>query len=162
MGVDEDNVAKYMDQLKSYIGTLGTWINDNKTQPLQLDYLIVQSSEKSLPAARANFFQAIWHEITKFFQSFFRNYNRMGATAAHTDSEDNVEVWLAYGRDQTQVIRNLINNDFTPQTGHLVNLKLVAGGTLLPSILANSGPDVYIGISETISHYAITRSAKEI
>lgn len=155
MGIDEDNVAKNLDQLKTYIGTLGTWINDNKTQPLQLDYFVIQAPGEKLPAGRANFFQTIGHEFLKFWNSFWRNYNRMGATNAG-ENEETIDVWLAYGRDQTQVIRSLINNDFTPQTGHLVNLKLVAGGSLLPSILAQSGPDVYIGIGEdNIINYAI-------
>ncbi len=156
MGGDEDNVARYLDQLKSYIGTLGTWISTAKTQPLDLDYFLIQSKDAELPRANANFFEALWHEICRFFRSFFRNYNRMGATTTGDDSGETVEVWLAYGRDQTQVIRNLINNQFTPSTGHLVDLKLVNGGALLPSILAGSGPDVYIGVSEdNIINYAI-------
>jgi len=163
MGTNEDNVAKYMDQLKTYIGTLGTWVNTAKTQPLQLDYFLIQSAEQELPKARATFFQAIWHEICKFWQSFFRNYDRMGATSEGATGDDAVEVWLAKGRDQTQVIRNLINNDFTPQYGHLVNLKLVAGGALLPSILSGSGPDVYIGVSEdNIINYAIRGALNNI
>ena len=156
MGTDEDNVAKYLEQLKSYIGTLGTWVNTNKTQPLEIDYFMIQSADKELPPANSNFFESLWHEITRFFQSFFRNYDRMGATATEDQSGQSVEVWLAKGRDQTQVIRNLINNDFTPQTGYLVDLKLVSGGTLLPSILAGEGPDSYIGIGEgDIINYAI-------
>ena len=163
MGTDEDNVAKYMEQLKTYIGTLGTWINDNKTQPLQFDYLMVQGTGAELPKAKANFFQALGHEVARFIQSFFRNYDRMGATTENTTGDDVVEVWLAKGRDQTQVIRNLINNDFTPEYGHLVDLKLVAGGTLLPSILAGAGPDVYIGVSEdNIVNYAIRGALNNI
>ncbi len=156
MGRDEDNVARYLDQLKSYIGTLGTWVSTAKTQPLSIDYFVIQSANEPLPPANANFFEALWHEITRFFQSFFRNYDRMGATTQNAEGNETVEVWLAYGRDQTQVIRNLINNQFTPETGHLVDLKLVNAGALLPSILAGSGPDVYIGVSEdNIINYAI-------
>ena len=156
MGRDEDNVARYLDQLKSYIGTLGTWVSTAKTQPLSIDYFLLQSKDAELPPANANFFEALWHEICRFFQSFFRNYDRMGATTNNAEDSETVEVWLAYGRDQTQVIRNLINNQFTPETGHLVDLKLVNGGSLLPSILAGSGPDVYIGVSEdNIINYAI-------
>ena len=156
MGKDEDNVAKYLDQLKSYIGTLGTWVSTAKTQPLGIDYFLIQSSDAELPPANANFFESLWHEITRFFQSFFRNYDRMGATTQNSEGNETVEVWLAYGRDQTQVIRNLINNQFTPETGHLVDLKLVNAGALLPSILAGSGPDVYIGVTEdNIINYAI-------
>jgi len=156
MGSDENEIAKYLDQLKSYIGSLGTWLGDAKTQPLQLDYLVIQPLGNEAPKAKAGFFASLVHEVKSFIMSFFRNYDRMGATSEDTGDEEIVEVWLAYGRDQAQVIRSLINNDFTPQTNIAVNLKLVAGGTLLPSVLAGRGPDVYIGIGEDdVINYAI-------
>ncbi len=155
MGRDEEEIARNLEQMKSYIGTLGTFLSDAKTQPLKLDYIVIQGADAELPQAKANFFQAFVHEIKSFFWSFFRNYNRMGATE-EVDEEQSVEVWLAYGRDQSQVIRNLINNDFTPDTGIPVNLKLVTGGTLLPSVLAGRGPDVYIGLGQgDVINYAI-------
>ncbi len=155
MSSDEEQVAKNLEQLKTYIGSLGTWLGDAKTQPLLLDYLVIQSSEAELPKANANFLEALWHELSGFVQSFFRNYDRMGAVSEE-GTEENVEVWLAYGRDQSQVIRNLINNNFSKETNITVNLKLVAGGTLLPSILSGQGPDVYLGLgSGDVINYAI-------
>ena len=155
MGKDEDEVAKNLDQLKTYIGSLGTWLSDAKTQPLVIDYICIQSSEAKLPKAKANIFETLWHEIKGFITSFFRNYDRMGAMT-NSSEEESVEVWLAYGRDQAQVIRGLINNDFTYNGGAPVNLKLVAGGTLLPSILSQQGPDVYIGLGQgDVINYAI-------
>ncbi len=158
MGSDPENeIAKNLTQLKSYIGSLGTWISDAKTQPLQLDYLLIQGKGGELPRAEANFFQSFIHEIGSFFQSFVRNYDRMGAMEEINEEDDDiVEVWLASGRDQTQVIRSLINSEFTPQYGRTVNLKLVSGGTLLPSILSKRGPDVYIGLGDDdVINYAI-------
>ncbi len=156
MGTDEDDVARNLSRLKSYIGTLGTWISDAKTQPLQLDYIVIQGSGQEIPKANANFWQSLLHEIESFIQSFFRDYNHMGAIESGEAIEKNIEVWLAYGRDQSQVIRNLINNEFTPNQKITVDLKLVAGGTLLPSILAKMGPDVYIGVGQgDIINYAI-------
>lgn len=162
MGSDpEDEIAKNLSELKSRIGSLGTWLNDAKTQPLKLDVLCIQSAEAERPKAKANFFQSFAHEFSSFIQSFLRNYNRMGSDTVETD--DAVEVWLAKGRDQSQVIRNLINNDFTPQTGIKVNLKLVAGGTLLPSILAGMGPNVYIGLGDdSVINYAIRGALEDI
>ncbi len=156
MGQDDDEVAKNLEQLKTYIGSLGTWLSDAKTQPLTLDYIIIQpSNDAELPEASAGFFKALWFEIKSFIGSFFRNYNRMGAMKEVAEGES-VEVWLAYGRDQTQVIRSLINNDFTPQTGIAIDLKLVASGTLLPSILSGMGPDCFIGIGQNeVINYAI-------
>ncbi len=169
MGTKEEDIARNLDRLKSYIGTLGTWISDAKTQPLQLDYILIQGSNKEVPKANANFWQALGHELSSFFQSFVRDYNHMGAKDVETVpgvagvSDESLEVWLAYGRDQTQVIRTLINNDFTPNSGITVDLKLVAGGTLLPSILAKMGPDVYIGIGQgDIINYAIRGALLDI
>lgn len=156
MARDEDEVARNLERLKTYIGNLGTWLNDAKNQPLQLDYIMIQSPDEELPKAEANFFESFWHELQRFFQSFIRNYDRMGATVDASEVEGANEVWLAYGRDQSQVIRNLINNEFTPSTGITVDLKLVAGGTLLPSILSGQGPDVYLGLGDdNVINYAI-------
>lgn len=160
MGQDEDQIARNLTRLKSYIGTLGTFLTDAQTQPLQLDYILIQSPDAEAPKAKANFFEAFFHEIKSFFCSFTRDYDTIGAM---TDEEgEGAEVWIATGRDQFQVVRNLINNNFTPDPevgGVPVDLKLVAGGTLLPSILANQGPDVYLGLGQDdVINYAI-RSA---
>ena len=162
MSTHEDEVAKNLAQLKTYIGSLGTWLGDAKTQPLTFDYIVVQNTEEELPKAKANFFQALWHEISGFIQSFFRNYDRMGALTDEA-AADSVEVWIATGRDQSQVIRNLINNNFTKEYGVTVNLRLVAGGTLLPSILAKQGPDVYLGLGAgDVINYAIRGALESI
>ena len=159
MGKNDDEVAKNLEQLKTYIGSLGTWLSDAKTQPLIIDFIQIQPEGAEIPKAKASFWQALLHEISGFFQSFFRNYDRMGAISEIDDKDTDhqvVEVWLAYGRDQSQVIRGLINNDFTPHYNVPINLKLVAGGTLLPSILSKRGPDVYIGLGQgDVINYAI-------
>ena len=163
MGKDDDEVAKNLEQLKTYIGSLGTWLSDAKTQPLTLDYIVIQPADDAeLPVAKAGFFKALGYEIVSFIRSFFRNYSRMGAMTETKDT-DAVEVWLAYGRDQSQVIRSLINNDFTPATDITIDLKLVSGGTLLPSILSGMGPDAYIGIGQNeVINYAIRGALIEI
>ena len=157
MGKDpETEIAANLEQLKTYIGNLGTWLSEAKTQPLQIDYINIQSADEELPRALPNFFQSFAHEFSSFIMSFFRNYNRMGATEELGADSEAIQVWNAYGRDQAQVIRNLINNDFSPATGITVDLKLIAGGTLLPSILAGQGPDAYIGLGEdNVINYAI-------
>jgi len=157
MGTDEDEIARLLSRLKSYIGTLGTFLSDAKTQPLQIDYILIQPTGEDEPQAKAGFWQGFIHEIQRFFFSFIRNYDNVGTLKEI--EEGSLEVWLATGRDQSQVMRNLINNDFTRNEQIPVNLKLVAAGTLLPSILANQGPDVYLGLDQgSVINYAI-RSA---
>ena len=181
MGTDEDEIAKNLESLKSYIGTLGTFLSSAKTQPLEIDYMVIRGSEQYgadasdynyKVKAKANVFQAAWHEIKSFIMSFFRDYNSMGSMSV-VDEDESLEVWIATGRDQAQVIRNLVNNEFSPYTGlnergeyiggTAVDLKLVAGGTLLPSILAGKGPDAYLGLGQgDVINYAIRSALLEV
>lgn len=153
MGRNEDEIAKNLGNLKTHIGSLGTWINTVKQQPLEVDYIMIQPSTADLPKAKANFFQGIVYGFQQFIGSFFTDYNTLGTTAEISE-ENQISVWTTSGRDQAQVTRNLIDNKFTPASNVSVNLKLVAAGTLLPSVLAGVGPDVSLGEADPIN-YAI-------
>lgn len=159
---DEDQIAENLSTLKSYIGTLGTWINQSKAQSLALDYIQIQPVESPLPQTEANFFESVWFEVVSFFRSFTTDYNSMGVTS-EIDKEATIDVWLATGRDQSQIWRTLITNDFTSKTGIAVTLKLVTANTLLPSVLSGRGPDVYIGLdAATTINYAIRNAIADI
>ena len=156
MGIEEDAVAKNVENLKTYLGTLGTWINDSKTSSLTVDKIVIQSPEAKKPKAKANVFQSIGFEIKSFVMSFFIDYDNMGVTRKESKSADALNVWLAEGRDQSKIWRSIIDSGFTEETGIPVSLKLVTASTLLPSVLAKSGPDVYLGLgSATVINYAI-------
>lgn len=155
------NIAGNLGTFKSYLGTLGTWVNDSKKGILMIDSICVcpaDAAKKEIPSAKANFFKSAWFEIKSFFYSFFTNYDKMGVTEVASENEVSIDVWLAFGRDQSNIWRSMIDaqDGFTAQTGYAVNLKLVNSGTLLPSILSGKGPDVYIGLgAATVINYAI-------
>lgn len=158
MATDEDEVARNMDTLKGYIGTLGTWLNTVRSQPVLFDYITIQPAGEKIERAEANFFQAAGFEISSFVMSFFTDYSNLGATVELSE-EDSIEVWVSTGRDQAQVVRSMIDNGFTSKTNIGVKLKLVTGGTLLPATLSGTGPDVALGQAQgTPVEYAI-RSA---
>jgi len=151
MGNDQDKVAGNLSNFKSYIGTLGTWLLTARNQPLTLDYMLVVPAKDDFycPNANAGFFKNMQHEFSAFMNSFFTNYNSVGATEELNDKEGVLEVWITTGRDQAQIVRQMVT-EFTrigAETGDIegypaVNLKLIAGGTLLPATLAGMGPDV--------------------
>ena len=164
MGEKESEVAKNLSNLKSNIGTLGTWLNTVKQQGLLVDYVAIQPLETEKPRENANIFESAWFEIRAFFVSFFVDYNSMGVKEdVEIDPEESIDVWLAYGRDQSLIWRNLIDTEFTPNTNIPVQLKLVAGGTLLPSVLSGQGPDVYIGLGAAdVINYAIRGAIEDV
>ena len=167
-----DNIASNLSNLKSYLGTLGTWINDSKASTVIIDSIVVApmkldkdgklvEDNNALPKVKANFFQSMWFEIVAFFSSFAIDYDQMGVTVKTEKKAEHIDVWIAAGRDQANIWRTMIDaqGGFTDRTGVSVALKLVAGGTLLPSILSRKGPDVYLGLgSSEVINYAI-RSA---
>ncbi len=165
MGTDQDEIAKGLEELKSSLGTLGTWISESKASSLLVDYIKIQPPGAENEKANANIFQTAWHEIRAFFSSFFTNYNMMGVTNPDLMDSNPLEVWMALGRDQSKVIRNMIDADFADYCTNdpyaseeeiPVALKLVTANTLLPSILAGKGPDVYMGLDAgTIMNYAL-------
>ncbi len=159
MSSDESEIAANLSNLKSYIGTLGTWINSSKAQPLTLDYIQIQGKDAEKPDAGASIWSSMLFEVKSFFASFFVDYNSMGVTEEVDADAATIDVWLATGRDQSLIWRNLIDNSFSSDADVAVQLKLVTAGTLLPSVLAGQGPDVYIGLdSASTVNYAI-RSA---
>ena len=158
MGGDEDEIAPNLGNLKTYIGTLGTWLNNVRTQPLRVDYILIQASDAEKPKANANFFEAIVFELKAFFASFFTDYSTMGAVS-DGGTEKNIEVWTTEGRDQAKILKNLVAGEFTANSGIGVNVKLVSNGTLLPSVLSGQGPDAFLGAAGVdVINYAI-RSA---
>ena len=154
MAQNTDRIAPGMGTFKTNIGGLATWLLERRNQPLEIDYIKIQPIDEKLPKAEANFFQAVAFEFSSFIMSFFADYNSQGAMSEVTDKSKVVEVWLGSsapvmgglslaGRDQAQVLRQMIV-DFTADTDIQVNLKLVAGGSLLPSVLAGVGPDIAV------------------
>ena len=160
MGRDEDEIAKNLTNFKSNIGTLGTWMNTARKQPLQVDFFAVQSPDAPLPKANANAFQAFAFEMSQFVASFFTDYNSLGSEEG--GEGDAISVWVTTGRDQSTIVRQMINDMFTPVYGVPVELKLVAPGTLLPATLAGNGPDVaYMGGSDPVN-YAIRNAIQKL
>ncbi|MBR0302488.1 MAG: extracellular solute-binding protein, partial [Clostridia bacterium] len=149
MGADESKIAANLTDLNSQISTLGEWIAGMTNQPLEVDYILIQPASHALPKAESNFFQSIWFEIKKFFASFFTNYDKIGEAVDGTGYDGVITVWTSAGREQAQIVNSIItsNGGFVEKYNVACDLKLVAGNTLIPAILAGTAPDVSIDAS---------------
>ena len=148
MSMYPSTIASQMKTLKDYTASLGTWLSNTQNQPLSIDYISVQAVESESPNPEPGFFENLWYEIKKFYMSFFSDYNSLGTTSEDGDSANDVSVvvWTASSRDQAQILRTLVDDNFTPNyEGIAVDIQLVAAGTLLPATLAGTGPDIYLG-----------------
>ena len=160
MHADSDQVASEFSYFKTNIGSLGTNQATAKQQPLEIDYFVLGGDNPSLPRVRGNFFEELYFGIKEFLSSFVVDYKNIGALEQTNGNTETIKAWVANGRDQAQIMRSLISDEFTPQTGYRVKLELVNAGSLLPATVAGIGPDVFIGIgSASIIDYSMRNAA---
>ena len=139
-----EKISKQLSTFKTNIGSLGTWINDANNTPLEIDYISLSSPDKTPANAQLGAWTKFSYEFNRFISSFVVDYNAIGTLEKVTDKKDTVTVWMTTGRDQYQQLRQLINNNYTTQTGNQVNLELVNAGALLSAVVAGIGPDVIL------------------
>ena len=155
-----ETIAKRLRTFKLNVGSLGTWILQVQEQPLTLDYLVVASPDQDLPKADANMFRELQHELGALVASYTEDYDSIGNI---TENQRSITVWITTGRDQAQVLKNLIDDSFTPDTDISVQLRLVPGNILLPATLANEGPDVALQVGEDVPiNYAMRNAAADL
>lgn len=154
---EPEEVVNQLTLLKSNISDLGTWIVSISQMPLELDSLTLSAGSDALPAPRAGFLSRVLNGFRRFFATFFDSRNDFNVQGGGKKS---IKVWMVTGgttttatvtsgREQAQVISNLIQEKFTPESGVDVELQLIPLDVVLSASLAGNSPDVIIGLSQT-------------
>ena len=152
-----DNIIRQMDQLiekpkqiaksdrlgafKSNISTIGSWISMFTEQPLEIDVIDFYGENSTPRKAQADFFEGFGHTYNRFVASFTQDYSSVATIGDSGETSETITVWIQSGRDQANVLKQLITSSFTKQTGIGVNLELVTGA-IIEATLAGRGPDV--------------------
>ena len=142
---DPTKITKAFSNFKSNITTLGSSLLSLTETKLDIDYIQVQSANDPIKSVKANFFKKAKHSIVSFFTSFFVDSTNLG-NVYEEDSDHLIEVWIVTGRDQSQILKNMVDDDFSPNSGINVNVKLINQNSLLNAVVAGNGPDVVISI----------------
>ena len=110
--------------------------------PLTMDRIDVHGNQAILPSATADFFTSVWVGIQRFFASFFAEQFQMSGDA------DEVTVWVTRSRQYVNLLQQMVDAEFTPQTGIKVRLSINPNEDKL--ILASSSgkqPDIAMGVA---------------
>lgn len=135
-----DIIPKKLESYINNVTALADWIINTRYQPLELDYIYVAGEQAKRPKEDATFVQKGIHEIRAFSGSFFEDYDSLGADA--TDGEGkSINIWIGLGRDQAYVVKRMVDESFTPNSGINVNVNLVRNA-LVVGVMAGKGPDV--------------------
>lgn len=130
-------IPDYLSQIKDNITSISSWIRDYRDQPLEVDYIEFASADKSFSSTNEKFTKSVKFSVSSFFGSFFEDYT----TLSDVTGEDAINVWVSLGRDQAQVVKEMVENDFMPEYNIPVSVNLVVGG-VVEATLAGKGPDV--------------------
>ncbi len=136
------NIASYLIQFKSNLGSLSSWLLSAIEQPLEIDRLYIMPLGTETPKADSGFFEKIVFSFKSFLASYTTDYTSIGQIASIDSDNKELEVWIQSGRDQGEIIRDLMSNTYTKENNTTVNLKIVPSGTLLQSVIAGISPDV--------------------
>ncbi len=131
---------------KDNITALGTASLNLADTKLDIDYLVVSGDGASYKKDKANMFTKMWHESKSFMASFAVDYNSVGDVYDDGNDEDIVKVWVLTGRDQGTILKSMIDDSFTPNTGVKVNVEIVDPGALMNAVMAGRGPNVVLSV----------------
>lgn len=146
---------------RDYLSAIGTTIQSMSESKLDIDYIVIKETDAQWPDDYESIFGKLGHEIRSLWASFFVDYDAVGNV--YDGEEDVLEVWILAGRDQSNVLKTMIDDDFTANTGIKVNLKLVESSAVLSAVVAGDGPDVLLtaGQSEPVN-YALRNAVEDL
>lgn len=158
-----DKISVEFVNFKDNITALGTAMLSMSETKLDVDYLVISGVEAEVEKDEASIFASIWHEIKSFAASFVVDYDAVGDVYEDDDAEDVVKVWVLTGRDQGTILKTMIDDTFTPDTGIRVNVEIVAADALLSAVVAGRGPQVVLSVgADQPVNYALRNAVEDL
>ena len=156
-----ERITESFTNFKDNITSLGTAMQNMSESKLDVDLIMITGENATVPAVHENFFQSVGHEIRSCASSFFVDYNSLGDK--YEDTDDVVEIWITTGRDQSTVLKTMVDDTFTANTGIKVNVKLVLQDAILPAVVAGNGPDIVLSVSGWFAvNYAMRHAVEDL
>ena len=140
-------IAKNLEQFKSNLAAMSSWLLTAMEQPLEIDLIeIAPSNTVTKIKDKSGFFKTISFMFKNFLYSYVGDYSTIGGGEESSGKE--IKVWIQTGRDQAEVIRELIDSNYSETYHNSVKLSVVTGA-LLQSVLADQAPDVVLDSPST-------------
>lgn len=136
-------MPSYLTRIKDSITSVSAWMRECCEQPLEIDYIEFATMDREFTSCEPKFLKSAEFSFRAFISSFFQDYT----TLSDVTGEETVEVWVAMGRDQSELVREMTENRFIPEYGIPVSVNLVNGG-IVEAALAGKAPDAALFLGE--------------
>ena len=158
---NNDRITESFINFKDNITSLGTAMQNMSESKLDVDLIMITGENIRVPAVHETFFQRAAHEVRSCASSFFVDYNSLGNKYDTTD--DVLEIWITTGRDQSTVLKTMVDDTFTTKTGIKVNVKLVQADAILTAVVAGNGPDIVLSVNGWFAvNYAMRNAVEDL
>lgn len=134
------NIPSNLSQIKDNITSVSSWMREYRGQPLEVDIIQLAPASKDFDPVDEGFLDSLSFGFKSFIGSFFEDYNSLS-----TESEDSLVCWVSLGRDQAQIVNQLVESSFNPNSDTKITVNLVQGG-IVEATLAGKGPDIALFI----------------
>lgn len=169
---DPESIPKQLNNLIENQTSLTMWYTNLQFMPMAIDYFEVKPAQAAVTDAVSRWYEKAWSTFRSFLVSFVKDYNNVGVQInAQENGSTLINVWVSTSTEAAEILRNLIDDSFSPQTGIYANLNLLPAGqlnagavnSLMLSIVSGVAPDAAIGVGpSTPVELAIRGSAKEL
>ncbi len=147
---DPRSIQDRLSRFKSNVSSLASWLLTIREQPLDLDYFSVLPAGTTHKKANKPWYTNLAYECMAVIASFSDKFATVGD---YHDDGESLNVWVNMGRDQIQLVKELVDSDFVAKhPGIKVNVNLVQQG-LVEATLAGKGPDIslFVALAEPVN-----------
>ncbi|WP_274362877.1 extracellular solute-binding protein [Paenibacillus thermotolerans] len=151
MARDPQQIPYKLNELASVQGALASMLQSMKEQPLYVDYIVIGKPGTQYPMTNS----VLTEQLAATYRKFIASYTKPKSTDRTLAAADDkvLKVWVARGREWTDIIKMLVMEDFTPKTGIKVDINTIPMGSEHLLLLAYTGgkaPDVALGVSPSV------------
>ncbi len=134
----------YVSDFYNQYTTLSSWLYEMQSMALSVDQIQVIPAGSEFNFKTSGFFQNMAFGFRRFLASFDESYSRVSVSKKGSKS---IKIWVNWGRDQAQVLNNLINESFVPyaeqELGYTVSVNLeLVNADIIKGMLSGNAPDL--------------------
>ena len=141
----------YVSDFYNQYTTLSSWLYEMQAMAVSIDQIQLISAGSEFSFKTSGFFDNLGFGFRRFLASFDESYSRVSVSKKGSKS---IKIWVNWGRDQAQVLNNLINESFVPyaekELGYSVgvNLELV-NADIIKGMLSGNAPDLSLHLARS-------------
>lgn len=154
---DVDRIPKALSDLDNAQTNLGTYISTMEKCPLTVDYLVLTAPTCMPVVETSNLLERLAVTGENFLASFSKDYDSVGLIVEEDEAQQEhtvLDVWIGRGTEWGEILKEMADEAFTPQTGIIINLHVLPTGqlttgsvnTLMLSVTSGTAPDVALSV----------------